>query len=81
MIESKKINAGGAAFPLLEIGPHSNEGMSLRDWFAGQPLAGTLASGFADTIPHDDVNGGADAAFFANQYADAMVAARKGGAA
>lgn len=54
-------------------------GMSLRDWFAGQALAGILAGGFADTIPHDDVNGGGDAAFFAYQYADAMLAARKGG--
>lgn len=45
----------------------------MRDWFAGQALAGILAGGFAGTIPHDDVNGGADAAFFAYQYADAMI--------
>ena len=50
--------------------------MSLRDWFAGQALAGILGGGFGDTIPHDDVNGGGDAAFFAYQYADAMLAAR-----
>lgn len=51
-------------------------GMSLRDWFAGQALVGMLGGGFADTIPHDDANGGGDAAFFAYQYADAMLAAR-----
>jgi hypothetical protein len=52
-----------------------------RDRFAGQALAGILGGGFADTIPHDDLNGGRDAAAFAYQYADAMIAARKGGAA
>jgi len=50
---------------------------SLRDEFAMHALAGILAGGFADTIPHDDINGGRDAAFFALQYADAMMAARR----
>lgn len=50
--------------------------VDLRDWFAGQALTGILAGGFADTIPHDDINGGGDAAFFAYQYADAMLKAR-----
>jgi hypothetical protein len=50
--------------------------VTLRDYFAGQALIGILAGGFADTIPHDDVNGGSDAAAFAYQYADAMIAAR-----
>ena len=54
---------------------------SQRDRFAGQALAGMLGGGFADTIPHDDINGGRDAVAFADQYADAMIAARKGGAA
>jgi hypothetical protein len=65
------------AFPF--VSPDANvicPGMTLRDWFAGQALAGMLAGGFADTIPHDDVGGGEDAAFFAYQYADAMLAAR-----
>ena len=31
---------GGPAFPLYE-----EDGMSLRDWFAGQALAGILAAG------------------------------------
>ena len=49
----------------------------MRDWFAGQALAGILGGKFADTIPHDDINGGGDAAFYAYQYADAMMEARK----
>ncbi len=52
-----------------------------RDRFAERAIAGILGGGFADTIPHDDLNGGRDAAAFAYQYADAMIAARKGGAA
>jgi hypothetical protein len=83
---------GGPAFPLSpdcavnpitdSTGADISSGMTLRDWFAGQALAGILGGGFAGTISHDDVNGGGDAAFFAYQYADAMLAARKiGGAA
>jgi hypothetical protein len=60
------------AFPTANYGA----GMTLRDYFAGQALVGILAGGFADTIPHDDISGGADAAFFAYQYADAMLAER-----
>jgi hypothetical protein len=71
---------GGPAFPRSDY-DNSDAGMSLRDWFAGQALAGILGGGFADTIPHDDLNGGRDAAAFAYQYADAMIAERKGGAA
>ena len=71
---------GGPAFPQNSLSSQ-NRGMTLRDWFAGQALAGILGGGFADTIPHDDLNGGRDAAAFAYQYADAMIAARKGGAA
>lgn len=53
-----------------------HNGMTLRDYFAGQALVGILAGGFADTIPHDDVDGGNQAAAFAYQYADAMLAER-----
>ncbi|MEL6282667.1 MAG: hypothetical protein AAFQ73_07925 [Pseudomonadota bacterium] len=49
----------------------------LRDGFARSALEGILAGGFADTVPHDDVGGGSDAATFAYQYADAMLATRK----
>ncbi len=67
---------GGPAFPRGH--ESGSDGMTLRDWFAGQALAGILAGRFGDTIPHDDVGGGRDAAFFAYLYADARLAARKG---
>jgi hypothetical protein len=41
---------GGAAFPLSrgDDGGWFQSGMSLRDWFAGQALAGLLAAGAQD---------------------------------
>ena len=87
---STPINDGGPAFPVPSVSwkekgedcvAIGTRGMTLRDYFAGQALAGMLGGGFADTIPHDDINGGRDAVAFADQYADAMIAARKGGAA
>jgi len=42
---SEKINDGGPAFPVLYGQTNGLDGMSLRDWFAGQALAGLLASG------------------------------------
>lgn len=70
-IEMTKIDDGGNAFPSPDRSgrwgqPESSAGMTLRDWFAGQALAG--------------MSGGpnpANAASLAYQYADAMVAARK----
>jgi hypothetical protein len=67
---------GGPAFPTATMAGRILGGMSLRDYFAAAALQGILAGGFADTVPHDDVRGGRDAAFFAYQYADAMLAAR-----
>lgn len=36
------MNDGGPAFPILNGGA-VHDGMSLRDWFAGQSLAGCMA--------------------------------------
>jgi hypothetical protein len=47
------------------------ESMSLRDWFAGQALAGMLA---CDDLTTSDANA---LARWAYQYADAMIAARE----
>lgn len=58
---------GGPAFP-AGIG----NGMSLRDWFAGQALAGMVAS-YAGTSTHYAVDSDAERAY---RYADAMLAAR-----
>ena len=62
---------GPSAFPLLiQVGEETqiNLGMSLRDWFAGQALAN------AHTRSKDC--DAADAAFWAYELADAMLAAR-----
>lgn len=60
---------GGPAFPynFPPDNPFGGEGMSLRDWFAGQALAGM------------DVDGGSPEtnARWAYRVADAMLAARK----
>lgn len=66
-----QIKDGGSAFPRMSLDPHrSLHGMSLRDWFAGQAMAGMLANmrGGLDTI--------ADHASHAYVYADAMLAER-----
>lgn len=73
-------NDGGPAFPAAaHVDPRqpstllcgASQGMSLRDWFAGQALIGLLANA--------NLNGGlwAIAARDAYNAADAMIAARK----
>ena len=55
MSESETIDDGGPAFPaMLPGGNYCTPGMSLRDWFAGQALAGLLASGDWDETPIPD---------------------------
>ncbi len=73
-----KINDGGPAFPVSmpALFGRDAEGMSLRDWFAGQALAGLLSNPRAD-----QEWAGKHAAVSAYNVADAMLAARaKGGA-
>ena len=69
---STPINDGGPAFPLINEHTHPttiNNGMTLRDYFAGQALAGILASAnFGNT---KDWIGGK-----AYEVADSMIAAR-----
>ena len=64
-----KINDGGPAFPCVDAKGFVSEGMSLRDWLAGQALAG-LCSGNLPFCP-DQVSR------TAYGYADAMIAARE----
>lgn len=59
---------GGSAFP-TSASPFANCGMSLRDWFAGQALAGILAD--HEYNPAPDV-----IAEDAYDIADAMIARR-----
>lgn len=69
---------GGAAFPIPYSGmpgqPDAEHGMTLRDWFAGQALAGYFAN--RDT-PHR--NCGEDEARYIYEMADAMLAIREKG--
>lgn len=62
---------GGPAFPVATAKHLHNEGMSLRDWFAGQALAGWLAS-FAP----GDIIVQSKCAELSYRLADAMLAAR-----
>jgi hypothetical protein len=68
------IDNGGPAFPIpYDDRPHAYEahpGMTLRDWFAGQALAGQLSDG-AGVWPAKDC------ARFSYAFADAMIEARK----
>ena len=59
---------GGPAFPIPHI--YSHGGMSLRDWFAAQYLAGIMAN---NTMVGDPK----DFARFAYRFADAMLAERE----
>ncbi len=79
---SEPINDGGPAFPVpmftreadgqpMSATEYGLGGMSLRDWFAGQALAGLLAS--PETNMPFDV-----AAPLAYRHADAMLKARGG---
>jgi hypothetical protein len=72
--DNSRVDDGGPAFPNVCMNdpchPSSEPGMSLRDWFAGQALAGMLAEQrWVDSCI---------AAQWAFEYADAMLAARKG---
>jgi len=70
---------GGPAFPvsLPGMGDNGASGMTLRDWFAGQALAGDLVAaggGVPDRLPSADY--GELMARRAYFFADAMLAAR-----
>ena len=67
---SAKINDGGAAFPILRS---DQPGMTLRDWFAGQATE-------SDVMHWRNAVGiGCTRETAKYAYADAMLAARKGG--
>ena len=75
---STPINDGGPAFPVacsangtpLRVSYQDTEGMSLRDWFAGQAMAAFLGREDEHIYGHGKV------AELAYQQADAMLAAR-----
>lgn len=68
---------GGPAFPVLRETGNPNiplfmasSGMTLRDWFAGQALAGYFAA------PYTQHRNATDCAAYIYEMADAMLAAR-----
>lgn len=75
---------GGPAFPVIPPAdprggsmpsyPFPDQGMHLRDWFAGQALAGQLA--FSPSDSFDKAHQPADVARICYQMADAMLAER-----
>lgn len=76
-------NDGGPAFPTtLDYGERGSQtigGMTLRDWFAGQALAGlaeSIGDGEMEQIA-DGVKGGKFIVRCAYRLADAMLAARE----
>lgn len=71
-----KISDGGPAFasPANQY-EDGSEGMSLRDWFAGQAAQGALAGHFA-YHGHEAYWDGEALATYAFSVADAMLAAR-----
>jgi len=85
------VNDGGPAFPFDEkegdgTHYHSHGGMALRDWFAGQALAGFCANPSGPHRLDPEIGFGlvdcdtCDVADYAYDLADAMLAARKVGA-
>lgn len=88
MVDSKTIDQGGPAFPELgNVGYKSDwqseNGMSFRDWLAGQMLVGmgtwmpVPASGCPSLHSDETLRARAEIAY---RQADAMIAVRKVGA-
>lgn len=70
---------GGAAFPAeRDAKQYDRDGMSLRDYFAGQAIPGILAGRFLDAlaINFDKDKAGEAIAKLAYEVADHMLAAR-----
>ena len=73
MSDSKTVDDGGPAFPVPnDANTNGQEGMSLRDWFAGHALEGYMS--ILDSRNNPDYQ---EDATFMYQLADAMLIARK----
>lgn len=74
---SKKIKDGGAAFPRSDAGySETQDGMTLRDFFAGNALQGMLACS-REGDAHQAWLSPSAASEWAYQQADAMIAERE----
>ena len=79
----EKINDGGPAFPRAGSDyVKAQEGMSLRDWFAGHALAGILAGGSSwnsvanEVMKNEGLIGDVSTSEVAYRFADEMLKAR-----
>lgn len=86
MADSKKIDDGGHAYPVCFEGgknsgesPYFHEGMSLRDWFAGQAI-GTIIDRCSGDTRRSHEHQTDYFARVAYEVADALLIARKAGA-
>jgi len=91
MAEKKKIDDGGTAFPNPEFAtcegvaqPHSNPGMTLRQWYAGlamQGIVSTMTPEKTELLAQLAKNAKTDVsnvvAYQALDVADALIAAEK----
>jgi hypothetical protein len=68
------IDDGGQAFPAGNPTHGGHEGMTLRDWFAGQALAGIISTCDAKSEGSQAIKPIAAAAY---DFADAMLRARE----
>lgn len=80
---TERVKDGGPAFPHdnLELGDRhliAQPGMSLRDWFAGQAIAGMLSNSNGLMVKDKRVQDEKSYAFAAYAVADAMLKARNG---
>lgn len=80
---TKKIEDGGPAFPHMAADGHPDYrlGLTVRDWFAGQAI-GAIIRQCASDLQFRDGSETSEQYFARKAYevADAMLAARKGGA-
>ena len=72
---NKPQNNGGAAFPYWNCAENTTQGMTLRDWFAGQALSGILSSSGCQLFREAEIPL-IEIAEYADRLADAMLAAR-----
>jgi hypothetical protein len=76
---SLKINDGGAAFPYGQKNhtERSSEGMSLRDWFAGQAIGHLAIQSITEGWARGGPEWREETANEAYKFADAMIKARE----
>ena len=83
MSDEKKVNDGGPAFPETRWDDKTRQdvqwtGMTLRDWFAGQALAGLCSNPkYAEALAKADTTLGQHVGITAFGAADAMLRERE----